>query len=74
MDIKEVGLEGINSTHVVLNTDQWWVVANTTMNLLVPYNADYLLASWALRTRLNVNSQFTCAETGVLLRTHIGLL
>jgi hypothetical protein len=32
----EVGLEGMNWIHLDQNSDQWWVLEKTIMNLWVP--------------------------------------
>jgi hypothetical protein len=36
MDLSEIGWGGIDSIHLVQDRDQWKVLVNTVMNLLVP--------------------------------------
>jgi hypothetical protein len=35
MDLKEVGLEGVDWIHLAQDWDPWWAVVNTAMNLLI---------------------------------------
>jgi hypothetical protein len=32
MDLKEIGLEGVNWIHLIQKRDQWWGLVNTVMN------------------------------------------
>jgi hypothetical protein len=36
MDLKETGWEVTDWMHLAQDTDQWWTVVNTVMNLRVP--------------------------------------
>jgi hypothetical protein len=36
MDLREIGWEDVDWIHLAQDTDQWWVVVNTVMNLRVP--------------------------------------
>jgi hypothetical protein len=36
MDLKEIGWEGVDWINLAHDRDQWWVLVNTAMNLLVP--------------------------------------
>jgi hypothetical protein len=36
MDIKEIGLEGVDWMHLPQDREQWWVLVSAVMNLLVP--------------------------------------
>jgi hypothetical protein len=36
MNLKEIGLEGVNWTHLAQGKDQWWAVVNTVTNLRTP--------------------------------------
>jgi len=35
MDVREVGWEGVAWMHLTEDRDQWWVLQNTVMNLLL---------------------------------------
>jgi hypothetical protein len=35
MDVREIGLEGVDWIHLAQDRDQWWAVANTVMNLRI---------------------------------------
>jgi hypothetical protein len=41
MDLREIGLEGVDWNHLGQDRDQWWALVNTVMNLRVPYKAGY---------------------------------
>jgi hypothetical protein len=36
MDLREIGLEGVDWMHLAQDRDQWWAVVNTVMNLQFP--------------------------------------
>jgi hypothetical protein len=36
MDLREIGLEGVDWIHLAQDRDQWQALVNTVMNLLVP--------------------------------------
>jgi hypothetical protein len=36
MDFREIGWEVVDWIHLALDTDQWWGLMNTVMNLRVP--------------------------------------
>jgi hypothetical protein len=36
MDLGEIGWESVDSIHLAHNRDQWWVLVNMVLNLLVP--------------------------------------
>jgi hypothetical protein len=36
MDVKEIGLEGVDWMYLAQDRDQWWAVVKTEMNLRVP--------------------------------------
>jgi hypothetical protein len=36
MDLKEIGLQGVDWIHLAQDRDQWWSLVNTVMNLQVP--------------------------------------
>jgi hypothetical protein len=36
IDIKEIGLEGVDWIHLDQGRDRWWALVNTVMNLWVP--------------------------------------
>jgi hypothetical protein len=36
MDLREIGLEGVDWIHLAQDRDQWRVLVNTVMNLRVP--------------------------------------
>jgi hypothetical protein len=35
MDLREIGLEGLDWINLVQDRDRWWALVNTVMNLLV---------------------------------------
>jgi hypothetical protein len=37
MDVREIGLEGVDWMHLAQDRDQLWAVVNTVMNLWVPF-------------------------------------
>jgi hypothetical protein len=44
MDLREIGLEGLDLIHLAEDRDQWRALVNTVMNLWVPLNArDFLI-------------------------------
>jgi hypothetical protein len=45
MDLREVGWEDVNWTHLDQDRDQWGDLVNAVMNLWVPYKAEYFLTS-----------------------------
>jgi hypothetical protein len=36
MDLREIGLEGVDCIHLAYDRDQWLALMNTVMNLQVP--------------------------------------
>jgi hypothetical protein len=36
MDLREIGLDGVDWIQLGQNRERWWAVVNTVMNLLVP--------------------------------------
>jgi hypothetical protein len=36
MDVRKVGLEGVDWIHLAQDRDRWWVLMNTVMNPQVP--------------------------------------
>jgi hypothetical protein len=36
MDLKEIRWKSVDWIHLALDSDQWWVLVNTVMNLQVP--------------------------------------
>jgi hypothetical protein len=36
MDLKEIAWEDSDGIHLVQNRDQWWVLVNLVINLLIP--------------------------------------
>jgi hypothetical protein len=36
MDLREIGLEGVDWTHLAQDRDQWRVLVNMVMNLMIP--------------------------------------
>jgi hypothetical protein len=43
MDLRETGWEGVDWMHLAQHKDQWQVLVNTIMNLLVPSQAGNFL-------------------------------
>jgi hypothetical protein len=35
IDLREIGLDGMDCIHLAQNRDQWWALVNTVMNLRV---------------------------------------
>jgi len=46
MDLREIGLKGVDWIHLAQDRDRWRAVVNTVMNLRVPQMADNFLTSW----------------------------
>jgi hypothetical protein len=36
MDLREIGLEGVDWMHLAQDRDQWWILVNTVMKFRVP--------------------------------------
>jgi hypothetical protein len=36
MDLRKIGLEGVDRMHMAQNRDQWWDLVNAVINLQVP--------------------------------------
>jgi hypothetical protein len=45
MDLREIGLDGVDWIDLVQDRDQWRALVNTVMNLLVPQNAGKFLST-----------------------------
>jgi hypothetical protein len=37
MEVKEIGIDGMDWVHLTQNTNRWLAFVNTVMNLLVPH-------------------------------------
>jgi hypothetical protein len=44
IDIRELGLDGVDWIDLAEDRDQWWALVNTIMNLWVPQNAGKFLS------------------------------
>jgi hypothetical protein len=49
MDLRQIGLNGMNWIDLVQDMDQWRALVGTLMNLRVPYNAGTFLSSCTIR-------------------------
>jgi hypothetical protein len=47
MDLREIGLEGVDFIHMAQKRKRWWALMNTVMNLRVPQGGWFSLTSWA---------------------------
>jgi hypothetical protein len=47
MYFKEIGYKGVGRIHVAHDSDQWWDLLNTVINLRVPYKAGNFLTNSA---------------------------
>jgi hypothetical protein len=45
MDLRQIGWGGVDWIHVAQDREQWRALANTVMNLRVPYDVEKLLSS-----------------------------
>jgi len=45
MDLREMSQKDVKWRHLAQDRDQWWVLANTVMNLRVPLKAGNFLNS-----------------------------
>jgi hypothetical protein len=48
MDLREIGWEDVDWTHLAQDRDQWRTVVNTVMGLGVPLKAGNFLFSWVI--------------------------
>jgi hypothetical protein len=45
IDLREIRFGGLDWIHWAQERDRWWALANTVMNLRVPYNAGNFMTS-----------------------------
>jgi hypothetical protein len=43
--LRGIGWEGVDWMHLVHDSDQWWALVNTVINLQVPLKAGHFLTS-----------------------------